>query len=121
VVWWRARGRFFEAALVCSSRLEEDLDILYVERLGYRCGEIRSAARHSRYADPEGGGAWADSRVWNRSAHSTDFERRFAGAAGLALSGLAPARESRLAHGEMGPERKRARSEILFLDEAREK
>src|SRR5207302_10580571 len=73
----------------------------------------RFTARHARHADSEGGRARPNPWVWNLAAHPADLERRVAGAAGLAISRPAPAREAWLAQLRMARIRERQAGEIL--------
>src|SRR5271157_1452460 len=76
-------------------------------------GEDRSAAGDAGPADSESGGPGAGAWVRDFAEDPADFAGGASGAAGLAVSGAAPAGEARLAAVGVGRERERTRGEVL--------
>src|SRR5215470_1822675 len=62
----------------------------------------QTAARHTRYADPEGPLARAAARLRRRPAHHADVRRRATCGRGLALPGALPDRAAGVDHRRMG-------------------
>src|SRR5216684_6802821 len=74
------------AAYICRTSRRRDAD-----------REIRLAAGHAGHADPENCRAWPGARLRDRPANPADLQGSAAGAARLAVPGIAPAREAWLA------------------------
>src|SRR5208282_228588 len=81
----------------------------------------RLAAGNAGPADPEDSGAGAAARLGDFRAGAADFERRAARAAGLALSGAAPAGAARVDQSALGNFREQPAREVLRADRGGEK